>query len=166
MPDNASHADWDNELADLLDELSNVQTELLDVLEAKRDCMASNNLAQMTELHPRAEELCDRLKACHQRREVMLAAAGEQGLPSESLGELATKLADGPRETTTRRIQGASSKMRLLQHHSLTNWVLAQRSLLHLSQMLEIIATGGQLQPTYSRDESLGSPGALVDREV
>ncbi|MCU0373434.1 MAG: hypothetical protein MUE56_09370, partial [Ignavibacteria bacterium] len=30
--------------------------------------------------------------------------------------------------------------MRLLQHQSLTNWVLAQRSMLHLSQLLEIIA--------------------------
>ena len=63
-------------------------------------------------------------------------------------------------------IDDSSTRMRLLQHQSLTNWVLAQRSILHLSQLLEIIATGGRLQPTYGRDESSASSGALVDREA
>ena len=162
---------WDAELADLLDELSNVQSELLDVLQAKRDCMASNAepqeiAQQMSDLQPQAQQLCDRLQACHERREKLLAAAGEQGLPSESLSQLAGSLRDPSRRQVTRRVDQATSRMRLLQHHSLTNWVLAQRSLLHLSQLLEIIATGGQLQPTYSRDDSSASPGALVDREV
>jgi hypothetical protein len=56
--------------------------------------------------------------------------------------------------------------MRLLQHHSLANWVLAQRSLLHVAQMLEIIATGGRLQPTYGNGESSMSGGALVDHQA
>jgi hypothetical protein len=56
--------------------------------------------------------------------------------------------------------------MRLLQHQSLANWVLAQRVMLHLSQLLEIFATGGRLQPTYGRGEMPTSSGALVDREA
>jgi len=36
--------------------------------------------------------------------------------------------------------------------------------LLHLSQMLEIIATGGKKRPTYSKDEAPDCGGALVDR--
>jgi hypothetical protein len=44
--------------------------------------------------------------------------------------------------------------------------VLAQRTLIHLSQMLEIIATGGQMQPTYGKKESVGASGALVDQEA
>ena len=43
----------------------------------------------------------------------------------------------------------AAERSRLLQHQSLTNWVLVQRSLLHLSQLIEIIATGGRPKPTY-----------------
>jgi hypothetical protein len=42
-----------------------------------------------------------------------------------------------------------AARMRVLQHHSLVNWVLAQRALLHVSQLLEIIATGGRTQPNY-----------------
>ena len=58
----------------------------------------------------------------------------------------------------------ATARMRLLQHHSLTNWVLVQRTLIHLSQMLEIIATGGRLKPTYGKDDSVNSGGFLVDQ--
>ena len=62
-----------------------------------------------------------------------------------------------------RRLTG---RMDLLQHHSLANWVLAQRSLLHISQLLEIIATGGRLRPTYGKSEPVLARGALVDQEA
>ena len=54
--------------------------------------------------------------------------------------------------------------MRLLQHESLTNWVLAQRTLLHLSQMVEIIATGGHTKADIWKSREPGARGALVDR--
>ena len=145
---------WETEIAELLDELSDVQRELLEVLEAKRDCMASNDSQGMLELHPRTESLCDRLQICHQRREELLVKARECGMPAENRGRLASIIPSSQRGRMKRRVKEASSRMQLLQHHSLTNWVLAQRTILHLSQLLEIIATGGQLQPTYSRDET------------
>jgi hypothetical protein len=37
-------------------------------------------------------------------------------------------------------------------------------SLLHLSQMIEIIATGGRPKPTYEKGPGSNSGGALVDR--
>jgi hypothetical protein len=41
--------------------------------------------------------------------------------------------------------------------------VIAQRTLIHLSQLLEIIATGGRLQPTYGR--AVAEPcGALLNQ--
>ena len=158
--------DWEADLTALLDELSNVQTELLDVLAAKRESMASNDMQQMLELHPRAEALCDRLRSCHLRREQLIDGAKQQGLPAENLQSIASTLAKAPRGKVARQMTTASARMRLLQHQSLANWVLAQRTILHLSQLLEIIATGGQLQPTYSRDEPSDSRGALVDKEV
>ena len=158
--------EWEADLTALLDELSNVQAELLDVLAAKRESMASNDWQQMVDLHPRAEALCDRLRSCHQRREQLLVAANQQGLPAENLGGIASTLATKQRGKVAKQMTAASARMRLLQHQSLANWVLAQRTILHLSQLLEIIATGGQLQPTYSRDEPFDSRGALVDKEV
>ncbi len=157
---------WEAELADLLGELSNVQQELLEILAAKRDRMAASDLQGMAELQPREEELCARLQACHQRRSQLLGTAAAIGLPSGSLGKLASSLDPTSRHDLRKQLKDASARMRLLQHHSLTNWVLAQRTMLHLSQLLEIIATGGRLQPTYGRGTSPESRGSLVDREA
>jgi flagellar biosynthesis/type III secretory pathway chaperone len=153
-------------LAGLLNDLSSVQEELLDVLTQKRDRMASNDLAGMEKLQPREEQLCQRLQDCHDRRAQLLDAASQKGVKADSLGKLAALISSQDQGKLSKQVKETSGKMRLLRHHSLTNWVLAQRTLLHLSQILEIIATGGRLQPTYGRGKSVSSQGALVDREA
>lgn len=166
MDETSTDIAMESEIAELLGDLSNIQDELLEVLSAKRDLMAENDTQGMAQLQPREEQLCARLDACHQRRADLLASAGQRGLPNESLSRLVSRLPSGDRKTLSRKVNDASARMRLLQHQSLTNWVLAQRSILHLSQLLEIIATGGQLQPTYGRGRSPTSSGALVDEEA
>lgn len=162
----SNSSNWEQELADLLTELSNVQDELLALLSAKQSSMASNDLAQMTELQSQEAALCDRLQACHVRRAELLQQARIEGLPDDSLENLAGSLNSGNSGQLKRQVKTASRRMRLLQHQSLANWVLAQRTVLHLAQMLEIIATGGRLQPTYGRGDEAVSRGALVDREA
>jgi hypothetical protein len=158
--------DWESAIAELLEDLTNVQQEMLELLLAKRERMAENDLNRITDLHSQEEDLGNRLKACHDRRAELLALAADQGLPGDSLGKLASSLKSGDSGRLAGQVKDVASRMRLLQHHSLANWVLAQRTMLHLSQLLEIIATGGRLQPTYGRGESSISNGALVDREV
>ena len=157
---------WDDQLAEYLHELSLVQDELLALLSSKRECMAKRELDSMLALQASEEQLHERLQACHARREELLALARDEGLVANSLGNLADQLPTGKRETLGKQVKEASSRMRLLQHHSLTNWVVAQRTLLHLSQMIEIIATGGRLQPTYGKSDAALGRGALVDREA
>jgi hypothetical protein len=41
-----------------------------------------------------------------------------------------------------------------------------QRTVLHLSQMLEIIATGGRTQPTYGNSPRAHRGGSLIDQAV
>jgi hypothetical protein len=92
--------------------------------------------------------------------------AAQEGLPSDSIQSLAAALPESEKRNLTGQVRQATSRARLLQHRSLTTWVLVQRTLIHLSQMLEIIATGGRAQPTYEKRDSLEASGALVDREV
>jgi hypothetical protein len=61
-------------------------------------------------------------------------------------------------------IEQARHRSRILRHECLTNWVLVQQSLLHLSQLIEIIATGGRMKPTYGNGSDRQDHGALVDR--
>jgi hypothetical protein len=157
--------DWESELGELLAELSSVQDELLEVLVEKRRTMAARDLAGMTALQPREAQLSQRLEVCHQRRGRLLERAAGQGMPGDSMQKLAAALPGKPAHLG-KRAKETSQRMRLLQHHSLANWVLAQRTLLHLSQLLEIVATGGRLQPTYGKGAQALSRGALVDQHA
>lgn len=157
-------ADWETELADFMNDLSNVQNETLDVLAKKRECLAKIDSEGLAALAEREQDLMNRLQKCLRRRTELLEKAERQGLPASSIGDLANSLPSGERGGLREKVKQANGRTRLLRHHSLTNWVLVQRTLLHLSQMLEIIATGGNKRPTYSKDDVSASGGALVDR--
>jgi hypothetical protein len=153
--------DWDAELAAFLNELSSVQSDLLDLLANKRKSLAAADLASLAALEQRERELTARLQACHNRRGELLRRAAQEGLPGDSLQSLQAAL---PSSEQAPQMRQAAAQTRLLQHQSLTNWVLTQRTLLYLSQLLEIIGTGGRARPTYGKGGSPGATGALVDR--
>lgn len=162
----ADSLDWEAAISGLLAELSAVQTELLEVLQRKRDLLAVVDLPGLVALQPREEELVVRLEACQRQRRDLLAAALAAGMPGDSIGKLASAAAGKERGKLGEQVKHANSRMRLLTHHGLANWVLAQRSLLHVSQLLEIIATGGRLQPTYGDKESVHARGSLLNQEA
>lgn len=162
----ATTQDWNDLLAEFLTELSQTQSELLEVLAAKRELMAKGELDQLDSLQTRETELSARLQACHDRRGELLSRAAEEGLPHDNLGELAKSLPTGNQEKLGEKMRDAAQRTRLLQHESLTNWVVAQRSLLHVSQMLEIIATGGRAKPTYGITGNAFNRGSLMDQEA
>ncbi len=157
---------WECDLVGLLEDLTQVQDELLDVLGRKRQCMSRGDLSGMRELQPIEQALCDRLQACHDRRSDLLQLAADDGLTAPTLGGLASMLDRDKARALGGKVKDTSSRMNLLQHNCLVNWVLAQKALLHASQMLEIIATGGRLQPTYGNHAGHAARGALVDQEI
>jgi hypothetical protein len=155
---------WESELATLLTDLLAVQDELLGTLTRKRQLLVNADSDGLTAIGRQEEQLIGRLQECLRRREALLARAAREGLPSASIRALSRALPRAGRGPLEDRVRLAGSRARLLKHHSFTNWVLAQRTLIHLSQMLEIIATGGRLQPTYGGGEPAAASGALVDR--
>ncbi|OHB85816.1 MAG: hypothetical protein A2V98_12850 [Planctomycetes bacterium RBG_16_64_12] len=157
---------WESELATFLTQLSAVQDESLEILTRKRQLLVAADTAGLADVAKREEALIEKLQGCLARRGQLLEQAAGEGLPSESIRSLTAALPDRAKRELTDQVNQAARRTRLLQHHSLTNWVLVQRTLIHLSQILEIIATGGQMQPTYEREESLHASGALVDRAV
>lgn len=163
--------DWEQAITQLLADLSGTQQELLEVLADKRVRLASVDVAGMSELQVREQSLLERLQACHLRREELLTAATREGLPGDSMTSLAKHAVPAGKSSSGEKLRKelatTASRMRLLQTQSLTNWVVAQRSLLHVSQLLEIIATGGRLQPTYGVGEGgLHTRGGLVDHDA
>jgi uncharacterized protein with gpF-like domain len=159
-------AAWDSQLTGFLADLSSVQDASLDLLTRKRELLVASDREGLSALGAEEERLIERLQSCLKRREELLAQAAEQGLPSKDIRSLAGALPKERRAPLTAEIQKAASQARLLQHHSLTNWMLVQRTLIHLSQMLEIIATGGHLRPTYGKDRVDSNRGTLLNQVV
>jgi hypothetical protein len=154
----------ESEIGGLLGELADVQTALLETLSDKRRHLAAGDEAALFAMSGREQELADRLQACHDRRQQLLARASGDGLPGDSIESLSNRLPSASRDRVQASIREAARRTQLLQHQSLANWVLVQRSLLHLSQLIEIIATGGRSKPTYGKGSDRGASGALVDR--
>ena len=155
---------WESELASFLTELSAVQSESLEVLASKREALAAWDLEELASIGKREESLIEELKRCLQRREKLLEKAGREGFPSDSIRSLTAALPRENQDQLTDQLSQADGRSRLLQHNSLVNWVVVQRTLIHLSQLLEILATGGQMNPTYSKEGETARGGALVDR--
>ena len=154
---------WEGPLGQLLTDLSETQTLLLDVLSRKRDLLVSGDRVGLAAIQPEEQSLADRLMECHQRRQSLLDAAAERGLPKSDLRSLADAMPDAARKSLRPKVREAQARARLLQHQSLANWVLVQRTLLHLSQLIEIVATGGQKAPTYQKDGPSRAGGLLLD---
>lgn len=157
-------ATWEGDIGALLSELAEVQASLLETLSEKRRLLAAGDQAALAAMNGREQELACRLQACNDHRQQLLARAAAEGLKADTIAALSNQLPPESRTRMQASIREAEHRTRLLQHQSLTNWVLVQRSLLHLSQLIEIIATGGRLKPTYGKGSDRASSGALVDR--
>ncbi|MBL8852817.1 MAG: flagellar export chaperone FlgN [Planctomycetaceae bacterium] len=160
-----AHDDWEKALTLLLDDLLQTQHEMLQILEQKRVAMVTRNLASIRELQPREEELCRQLTACQERRNELLAMARSANLPDGNLEQLSRSLPLQEEAGVRSRLSNASHRAMLLKHQSLTNWIIAQRNLLHISQLLENITSGGQTAPTYGKNTRVAG-GFLLDQEA
>ncbi|TWT73535.1 FlgN protein [Posidoniimonas polymericola] len=158
--------EWGDRIAGLLSELMQTQRELLSLLSKKRELVAARDSDGLNQLHADEAKLVARLQGCCQQRQRLLDEAEGVGMPSRSLETLAGALPSESRQRLRPDIRDARRQSRLLQHQSLANWVLVQRSLLHLSQMTEIIATGGRMRPTYGKESPTAKGGTLVDQAV
>jgi flagellar biosynthesis/type III secretory pathway chaperone len=165
LPESGS-LDWEQAIGALLSELSAAQDELLDVLKEKRQLLASGNIAGLEEINRREGEVLARLQRCHDERARLLQQAADDGDPASTLRARVNHLPAMQAAPIRQRLDAAESRTRFLQHQCLTNWVLAQQSLVHLSQLIELIATGGQRQPTYSNGAPSCATGTLVDQEA
>jgi hypothetical protein len=155
---------WESDIGALLAELADVQSALLGALSEKRRLLVSGDVEGLTSMSAREAALATRLQACHERRQQLLARADAEGLPADSIQSLSGRLPATSRESVQASIREAANRSQLLRHQCLTNWVVVQRTLLHLSQMIEIIATGGRPKPTYDKGPGHNSGGALVDQ--
>ncbi len=160
------------EVASLLNDLLAGQGELMAVLNRKRNLLATMGTwcpmdrEGLAAIADEEQRMLGVLQDCLTRRQALLARAAGAGFPSTSIQALTKALPPPHREPLVRQVATAGSRARLLQTQSLTNWIIIQRTLIHLSQLLEIIATGGRIQPTYGKAGASRTGGSLLNQEA
>lgn len=162
----ANTLDWESEISGLLSEIAETQSELLEVLSYKHEQLAGR-MEFSADDADRELKLLDRLHACHDRRSSLLRAAQGDGRPAANLRSLAESIPEPEGKKHFRsKFQQAEQQSKLIQHRCLTQWLVAQKTLIHLTQMLEILATGGRDQPTYGKGPMSTQTGGLMDQNV
>ena len=155
----------EHNILQFLHQLSAVQERTLSVLSRKQSLLVKPNQEGLLKIAAEEQEVLAQLKQCLARREEILATARHQGHAAESIQVLCRRILP-PRSECQRLVEEAARRSRMIQSQCVTNWVMTQKSLIHLSQMLEIVETRGQGKPTYHRqgEKESGSPGGFIDR--
>lgn len=157
---------WESEIAALLERLATSQQQLLDLLSQKHDLLMKRDHQGLALLASQEAAISEELQACHDHRQRLLDQAGSEGLPADSIQSLSAALPEDEAQSLQKPIKESILRTKLLRHQSISQWVVVQRTVLHLSHMLEIIATGGQLKPTYGKDGGIENSGSLIDQAV
>jgi len=154
-----------HDIQQYLSELYTVQEHTLSVLSQKQKILVKPDRDALAAIAAEEQEVLAQLRQCVVRREEILAAARKEGHEVKSIQSLCERILS-PDSECLRLVEEATRRSRLIQLQSRTNCVVVQKSLNHLSQLLDIIATRGHGSPTYHRhgDKETGSSGGFVDR--
>lgn len=158
------------ELARFVSTLENVQQELLALLAVKRKALDAFNSDELIGLSGQESALAARLQALVSRRAELLEQARQGGFAAATLSELAGAIGKHVADARVRaalemlqtRIVRSQERTSQLQKECWVHWIISHRCYNHYTDLLEMIAHGGRLAPTYG-DSLSATGGSLLD---
>ena len=165
MNDTGNFHSIELDIAALLEDISSAQQDMLDHLDQKFTALKHRDVTALQDLQKHEEDLLRKLSQCQNRRLELIDNANENEHKGKTLAEITQSLSSENSLNLTQKIKQTEHQNKLLKHQGLTNWILAQRSLVHVTQILEIIATGGKMRPTYEKREMATEP-LSIDRRA
>jgi hypothetical protein len=154
-----------HEILEFLKQLAAAQEKTLTVLQKKQALLVKPDEESLAYLAVEEEDAHNQFKQSLEQRQKILASACEQGLRADSIQVLCEQLF--PMQIEWRKTLDASiARSQQIRYLAFTNWTMSQKSLAHLTKMLEIIETKGLGKTTYN-PQSKESPhmgGGFVDR--
>ncbi|QDT90983.1 hypothetical protein [Gimesia algae] len=151
-----------SQLSGILRDLEPVQNQLLELYQKKSQALRQIDVKLIDECGAVEAELTRDLQFVLLRRQQLLQAAAQQGLPADSLHALLLKLDVPEAEPLFQKIEAAQQRSKKLRHETWVQWIVSTRSYQHYSQVLELIAHAGQKVPTYSRGQNESSTGGVI----
>ncbi len=149
-------------LIEFLKVLAMAQDATLDVLRKKQTLLVKLAANALADIEAEERDALAGLRSALEKREEILREAERAGIGADSIQSLCETLF--PNNFEVRKLLDmAQNRSRQLRFLALTNWTMSQKSMIHLSQLLELIETRGQGKTTYKPTKGTEG-GGLVDR--
>ena len=151
-------------LKQFLSAVEHVQRQLRALLATKLDALVTVNSAELLRLAEEEQQLALQLQKLVGLRSRLLEHGRQQGWQATTLLELAAYLGGDQRAELETRITRAEETAAELRQESWVHWIVSQRCYNHYTELLELVAHGGEQSPTYGN----GTPqracgGAVLD---
>ncbi|MDR2756847.1 MAG: flagellar protein FlgN [Planctomycetaceae bacterium] len=157
----------EHEIITFLNQLVTVQEKILDVLKKKQALLVKPDKESLAAITVEEERTLILLQQTLEHREKILESAQEQGYKVDSIRMVCEQIFPNPSEWRL-LVNAAQNRNKQIRYLALANWTVSQKSLIHLTQILEIIETRGQGKTTYTpqkvKETHSSSGGGFVDR--
>ena len=151
------------DLQDFLSQLVETQEQMLVVLRKKQAILVRPEKEALTQVSAEEKQMLEKMQNALNRREELLTAARLQSIGSDSIEQLCGHFF--PRNVEMQKmlneVKHRAHQIRLLAY---TNWTMSRKSMIHVSQILELLETRGQGKTTYHPRPTDASGGGFVDR--
>ena len=147
-----------------LTQLIAAQNQMLAVLHKKQSLLVRPEKEALKAIEAEEEAIIENMQKMLNRREEILTAARMQNIECNSIDQLCEHFF--PRNVEVQKLLiEAKSRAQQIQLLAYTNWTMSRKSLIHVSQILELLETRGQGKTTYNQQSSTNISGGLqVDR--
>jgi len=152
------------DLLDFLNQLIDTQKQMLTVLHRQQQALVRPEKETMASVAAEEEQARNNMQQILNRREELLTAARLQNINGDSIEQLCEHFF--PRNIEVQQMldeaKHRTHQIRLLAY---TNWTMVRKSLIHVSQILELLETRGQGKTTYyPRPNADTSGGGFMDK--
>lgn len=152
------------DIMDFLNRLTAAQTQMLAVLRKKQAILVKPEQEAMTLVVAEEEDIVEKMQTVLQRREEILMSARMQNIRSGSVEQLCGHFFPNNADVQ-KMLDEAKHRTQQIQLLAYTNWTMSRKSLIHISQILELLETRGQGKTTYQPQPNTDtSRGGFVDR--
>ena len=152
------------DILNFLKQLIEAQDQMLAVLQKKQAVLVRPEKEAMASVSVEEESMLQKMQHVLDHREELLTTARLQNIRSDSMEQLCEHLFPHNIEVQ-KLINGAKHRTHQIGLLAYTNWTMTRKSMIHISQILELLETRGQGKTTYHPQSNNDiSHGGFVDR--
>ena len=152
------------DLLDFLKQLVEAQNQMFAILHKKQAILVRPEKEAMALISVEEEQILEKMRNTLERREELLTAARLQNIPGDSIEQLCGHFFSRNLEVQ-KLLDEAKQRTQQIDLLAYTNWTMTRKSLIHISQILELLETRGQGKTTYQPHPNADiSCGHSVDR--